>query len=105
MSMAARAEGPTRTCVGCGRRDRQSAMLRLRADAEGHIAAATTVRTGRSAYVHAAADCVRGVARSKVLAKSLRRTIAKETRTALAASLEAQLSDAPRGAAETGKRD
>jgi predicted RNA-binding protein YlxR (DUF448 family) len=86
-----RAAGPTRTCVGCGRRDRQSAMLRLRADADSRIACAKTVRTGRSAYVHAARDCVRGLVRSKVLGKSLRRQIAKDTRAALVASLEGKL--------------
>jgi predicted RNA-binding protein YlxR (DUF448 family) len=86
-----RAAGPTRTCVGCGRRDRQSAMLRLRADGDGRIACANAVRTGRSAYVHAARDCVRGLVRSKVLGKSLRRQIAKDTRAALVASLEEKL--------------
>jgi predicted RNA-binding protein YlxR (DUF448 family) len=94
------AASPTRTCVGCGRRDRQSGMLRLKHDGQGRVVIARTVREGRSAYVHAAADCVRGLVRSKGLTKSLRQTIAKESRLALIASLETELAAGPKAAAE-----
>jgi uncharacterized protein len=98
-------DSPTRTCVGCGRRDSQSAMLRLRRDGEGRIVAAGLIRSGRSAYVHAAGPCVQGLVRSKVLGKSLRQTIAKEARVALVASLEAQLAAGPTGPADRRRED
>ena len=82
---------PTRTCVGCGTRDRQSAMLRLRRDGGERIAAAAAIRSGRSAYVHASQECIRGLARSKVLGKSLRHNVAKDVRQELIESLEAQV--------------
>jgi predicted RNA-binding protein YlxR (DUF448 family) len=96
---------PTRTCVGCGRRDRQSAMLRLKHAGQGRVVTASAVREGRSAYVHAAGECVRGLARSKALQKSLRQTIAKEARLALIASLETELAAGPKAAAERDGKD
>jgi hypothetical protein len=82
---------PTRTCVGCGSRDRQSAMLRLRRDAAGTITSDASVRTGRSAYVHGSSECVRGLVRSKVLGKSLRHNVAKQERLDLVSALERNL--------------
>lgn len=91
----ARAEGPTRTCVGCGRRDRQSAMLRLRRDPAGSIGLAEAGKAGRSAYVHAAADCVNGIVRSKGLGRSLRTVVEKDERRELVRRLEAGFNGAP----------
>ncbi len=105
MSIGRTDTSPTRTCVGCGRRDRQSAMLRLRRDGDGRIGTDSAVRTGRSAYVHAAGDCVRGLVRSKGLVKSLRQTVAKEARVALVAALEAQIAAGPHRTAEPGRED
>jgi predicted RNA-binding protein YlxR (DUF448 family) len=82
---------PTRTCVGCARRDAQSAMIRLRSGVGGSVVAGGRVGSGRSAYVHAYADCIAGLMRSKGLGKSLRTTIAKEARQELMRALEAGL--------------
>lgn len=82
---------PTRTCVGCMKRDAQSAMVRLRAGAGGAVVQGGRVGSGRSAYVHAHADCIAGLVRSKGLGKSLRTTIAKDARQELTRELEAGL--------------
>lgn len=97
MSRRQDSDTPTRTCVGCGRRDRQSAMVRLRRDAAGTITNDASVRTGRSAYVHGRSECVRGLVRSKVLGKSLRSNVGKEARVELTNVLERILAaEAPR---------
>jgi predicted RNA-binding protein YlxR (DUF448 family) len=84
--------GPTRTCVGCGERDAQSALVRFRATTDGGLSEES--RVGRSAYVHARVTCARSLRRSKHLTRALRRNIAAETRdgytTALLARLDAQ---------------
>jgi len=84
--------GPTRTCVGCGTRDAQSVMIRLRRGAAGAVVADAGLRNGRSAYVHAQGECIRGLVRSKGLGKSLRTTVAKEARMELMQVLDAQWS-------------
>lgn len=71
---------PTRTCVGCGARDAQDAMLRLRRAVGGFVVASAPGGHGRSAYVHAGSMCIRGIARSKGVGRSLRMTVTKETR-------------------------
>lgn len=103
--MTARADmaGPTRTCVGCGRRDAQSAMLRLRRDAAGVIVPAAAVSTGRSAYVHPLPDCVSGLARSKGLGKSLRTTVSKEAKMELMRGLQADYPPADARATRTAR--
>ena len=85
---------PTRTCVGCGQRDAQPAMLRLHRDDAGAIAEARRGAAGRSAYVHVRPDCVGGLLRSKGLGRSLRLAITKETRSALVEALQKHLASA-----------
>jgi uncharacterized protein len=82
-------EGPTRTCVGCGSRDAQASMIRLRVRDGAAIVPAAAVPAGRSAYVHGREGCVSGLVRSKGLAKSLRMTISKQMRLELVESLVA----------------
>ncbi len=69
---------PTRTCVGCGKRDAQSALVRFRATIDGGLS--ERERVGRSAYVHAQVACARAITRSKHLTRALRRNIAAEIR-------------------------
>jgi len=83
--------GPTRTCVGCGARDAQAAMVRLRRGPDGIAIAAPRGGTGRSAYVHAGAACIGGLARSKGFGRSLRVTVTKETRLDLMRILDERL--------------
>ena len=79
--------GPTRTCVGCGSRDVQASMIRLRLadgdDAVSAIVLASRRPSGRSAYVHDRAECVAALDRTRGLAKSLRAAVTKEMRTDL----------------------
>ena len=91
MTRGADTTAPTRTCVGCGRRDAQRAMLRLRRDGGAAVVADACCRTGRSAYVHARPECVRGLMRSKGLGRSLRTTVAREARLELVKALEGRL--------------
>lgn len=74
--------GPMRTCAGCGARDAQAAMVRLRL-ADGSLAARGRAGTGRSAYVHDRGECVRGLVKSRLLGKSLRANVTREARVAL----------------------
>lgn len=83
--------GPTRTCVGCGGRDAQAAMLRLRSRGNGALAITPRTESGRSAYIHAALPCVHGLLRSKFVGKSLRTTVTKDARIETIQVLEEQL--------------
>jgi predicted RNA-binding protein YlxR (DUF448 family) len=67
-------------------------MLRLRRSTAGTVCADPALRDGRSAYVHARSECIRGLLRSKGLGKSLRTTVAREARMELMQVLDAQLS-------------
>jgi predicted RNA-binding protein YlxR (DUF448 family) len=82
---------PQRSCVGCGARDAQAAMRRLRIADDGGIDAGGARKTGRSAYVHERRECIDGLARSRGLGRSLRAQVDREARTALAKRLAAEL--------------
>ncbi len=92
MTTALASSSPTRTCAGCGRRDAQAQMIRLRL-VGGVIGPSGRSGTGRSAYVHDRGDCVRGLVKSRLLGKSLRANVAKEARLALVERLEGSWSD------------
>jgi predicted RNA-binding protein YlxR (DUF448 family) len=83
--------GPVRTCVGCGNRDERPRMIRLRADGSGELClAARRAVAGRTAYLHVREDCIRAIARSKRLFRSLRTHVeasARERFVALALDL------------------
>lgn len=72
----ASAHVPTRSCVGCNRRDAQSALARL-ALAEGRPVwdRARTVG-GRGAYVHATRACLDALVARKPFVRSLRTSLA-----------------------------
>lgn len=65
---------PVRTCVGCGRRDSQTAMTRFVADRGGRLRAGAR-EPGRGAYLHATPDCVAEAARRGRFSRALRRNI------------------------------
>ena len=97
--MTRRRDVPVRTCVGCGTRDAQSAMIRLRIDADGGLLALVGRADGRSAYVHRRAACVQGLVKSRGLGRSLRATIGREPRLALVEALVRRPDVDPPGAA------
>jgi predicted RNA-binding protein YlxR (DUF448 family) len=49
--------GPERTCLGCRKRDRQSALVRLVADGDRVVIDAAGSRAGRGAWVHRDPKC------------------------------------------------
>ncbi len=91
---------PVRTCVGCGRRDRQSNLLRVQFDADARLQIVAMAGRGRSAYVHPDASCRSRLRKSRLLAKSLRRAITDDHKTQVALAHEAhtaRLQTAPLG--------
>jgi predicted RNA-binding protein YlxR (DUF448 family) len=65
---------PIRTCVGCGTRDHQRGLVRLRIESLGLLSAATPGGSGRSAYVHPRRTCIERVSKRRLLARSLAST-------------------------------
>lgn len=86
---------PVRTCVGCGQRDAQQAMLRLRMSAGTILVEGEAGGTGRSAYLHSRKPCIQGLVKSKGLTRSLRATIGRDLRLALTEALERRLTTDP----------
>jgi len=54
--------GPERTCLGCRKRDRQGALVRLVADGDRVVIDAARRRPGRGAWVHRDRTCVKRLA-------------------------------------------
>ncbi|MGH7780721.1 MAG: YlxR family protein [Candidatus Binataceae bacterium] len=83
---------PVRTCLGCMRRELQSAMVRVAIrdglavlDEDGNIA-------GRGGYLHRSPECLERFVKSKVRRfKSLRSGIDKEQRMRIAQSIRTRL--------------
>jgi predicted RNA-binding protein YlxR (DUF448 family) len=97
-------DGPTRTCVGCGRRERQGLLLRLQFDGDARLQIVSRPGHGRSAYIHADATCRTRLRKSRLLAKSLRRAITEDHRQQAAVAHEsylAQLQTDPTNGHET----
>jgi predicted RNA-binding protein YlxR (DUF448 family) len=64
---------PTRTCVGCQKRDEQKNLVRWVAEESGRIKIDETERQpGRGAYVHRARGCVEAAVKGG-FARSFRR--------------------------------
>lgn len=100
--MTAVATGPVRTCVGCGSRDAQHAMLRLAWQDPSLVVRDPRRGTGRSAYLHATGRCVEGLLRSKALGRSLKVAVPKDARASLARRIEGRPGAAGAEAARKG---
>ena len=79
---------PVRTCVGCGARDAQSAMLRVQLGAAGGPTLVERAGHGRSAYVHARPACAAALPKSRGLARSLRTPVGQTERAGLRICIE-----------------
>ncbi|RMD85991.1 MAG: YlxR family protein [Candidatus Dadabacteria bacterium] len=88
--MSRRGHVPRRTCVGCGQVAEQPQLWRLQWTEQG-IDLVERPGRGRSAYVHPSANCIRGLVRSRLLARSLRRSVTAGDKRALAERLELRL--------------
>ncbi|HLK10154.1 MAG TPA: YlxR family protein [Candidatus Binatia bacterium] len=80
---------PVRTCVGCGRRAPQAALLRFVAAADGLRPDAGPRAPGRGAYLHHATDCWAAFVRRRGPVRSLRRLAGRAERERLVAALAA----------------
>jgi len=70
-----------RTCVGCGGRAPQGALIRFRVSPTGEVVLADASRVpGRSAYLHLDPECWSQFLRRKGRVPSLRRTLSREQR-------------------------
>jgi len=79
-------DSPTRTCVGCGARDGQAALVRLQI-VHGRVEPVARPGAGRSAYVHGRRECIARIAAGKLLRRSLRADLDKVARLDLAERL------------------
>ena len=70
-----------RTCVGCGGRDIQAALLRFQSGEDGRLhLAPVSRREGRSAYLHPRVECWRRFAARRGPVRSLGRGVDRSTR-------------------------
>ena len=65
------ARQPVRTCVGCGQKAGQPALVRLRA-AEGAVVVDRARSGGRGAWLHPAAACLDRAVKRRALPRALR---------------------------------
>ena len=79
--------GPIRTCLGCGRRERKSHLLRLTTGAGGTVI--PDQRQGRGGYLHPRQDCVNAfVSTRPKIFPSVRAVLSREARARYVALIE-----------------
>jgi len=83
------AHEPVRTCVGCGARAPQRALVRFVAGPPGLRLDRSRRASGRGAYLHASPECWRTFARRRGPVRSLRVSPAPAERMALVEELSA----------------
>ncbi len=90
--MHKRNEGPQRTCVGCMRRDSQSRMLRIAAQANSLTLDEDRRMPGRGAYLHHNNGCITDFVHRRIRElRSLRRKPSFDERQKLAELIHARL--------------
>jgi uncharacterized protein len=87
---------PIRTCVGCGGREAQTALVRFVATRPGLALDASRQRPGRGAYLHRRAECWTAFVRRRGPVRSLRATPSPVEREGLVAMLTATAAEAER---------
>ena len=65
---------PTRTCIGCRRRDAAVELVRL-AVTDGQVVVADRLRSGRGASVHPRPACLETGLRTDVLARAFKQRV------------------------------
>ena len=68
---------PERTCVGCRKRDAQTALVRLAADGDRVVIDAARNKPGRGAWVHRDARCTKRLTVGAI-ERGLKRKLAKD---------------------------
>jgi uncharacterized protein len=91
--MAAREKhNPERTCIGCMKRDRKDAMIRLGVVDERVAPDFEGKQTGRGAYLHRTGECLERFVKSKAKEfRSLRRSIGRSERIEIARTIKERL--------------
>ncbi|MBI1813949.1 MAG: YlxR family protein [Deltaproteobacteria bacterium] len=79
-----------RTCIGCGARAGQAALVRIAADPQGTLTPVIRHASGRSAYLHRSAECWERFAGRKGPVRSLQRAVSRSERQTLVARLRAE---------------
>lgn len=83
---------PRRTCLGCGARDDQKQLIRLRVDARGELVA-DACGIGRGGYLHRAPDCWEKFAGRKSVYRAFHVEIGKTVKQNLVAALKERYGD------------
>ena len=91
---------PRRTCLGCGARDDQSHLIRLRVGARGELIA-DNCGTGRGGYLHRARGCWEKFAGRKSVYRAFHVEIAKTVKQDLLEALEERYGDQTDGKDES----
>ncbi len=81
---------PVRTCIGCGKRAAQRALVRVVANGETLVPDVRRCAPGRGAYLHPQRACWLAFARRRGPVRSLRMTPRREERERLAGLLASE---------------
>jgi uncharacterized protein len=94
--MPKESHNPVRTCLGCMKRDFQSAMVRI-AERDGAIVVDPDARiAGRGGYLHRRPACLEGFVKSKAKeSRSLRRRIERPERIRIVETIKPGLASEP----------
>jgi predicted RNA-binding protein YlxR (DUF448 family) len=82
-----REHSPRRTCLGCGLRDNQSRLIRLRAGGRGELIADDS-GLGRGGYLHHGRECWEQFLRRKSMYRAFHAEIGKGAKEALIQELK-----------------
>jgi len=85
--VAKRQHSPRRSCLGCGARDDQNRLIRLRAGDRGELTADDS-RLGRGGYLHRAQECWEKFLRRKSVYRAFHAEIGKGAKEALVRELK-----------------
>jgi predicted RNA-binding protein YlxR (DUF448 family) len=86
------ARAALRTCLGCGLRDEQNHLIRLRVRDDGGLSADEN-RTGRGGYLHHGRECWKKFVKRKSLYRAFHTEIAREIKEALVQELKDRYGD------------
>lgn len=87
-----RAHPALRTCLGCGLRDEQNQLIRLRIREGGRLSADEN-RAGRGGYLHRARECWEKFVKRKSVYRAFHTEIARDAKQALVQELKVRYGD------------
>ena len=82
---------PTRTCIGCRRKDDQGSLLRVSRGSEGRVIGCEKGGIGRSAYVCRLEGCVDAALAKEKLARALKTGVTEAQKAELKEELVCKL--------------